>query len=124
MKLIKYRDQIFRPRIDHVFVVYASNNCDQYADLLDDAGVELTMCNDPTQKLNEILEMDRHLQKLIFFDDFSTWLMKQQDSARLFLQAARHNNISLICSAQVLRDGKGSNIMSLLKNTDILTLHD
>lgn len=63
----------------------------------------------------------------MYFTDFSEWLVSGGKAAQaMFTKNARHSSTTVICSTQVLTDGKsagGGALKNLLRNTDILTLH-
>lgn len=123
LDLIKRRNEIFRPLIEHVFLVYGSDNCDQYASLLDDAMIQFSSC-DPEEVFAMVRELPRHSQKLIFVDDFGDYFMDLKKSQRQFMVHARHSNSTLLCSLQALNDGKGTSVNNLIANSDILFVHD
>lgn len=58
------------------------------------------------------------------FTDYSEWLMSSKKAQLMFTKHARHSNTSIICSTQVLSDGGRGNMKNLLKNADVLTIHD
>lgn len=118
LTFIKNRDKLITPTVDKVFVCYGSANAEQYQDLLFDPNVEMFSDSSPDNFLDSIYKAPG--KKLLFIDDFCTWMMESKKSQSLFMTNARHSNLSVIITTQALNNGRGSSISNLLKNSDYL----
>ena len=62
-EVIKRRDELFFPHIDHVYIIYGSHNSDQYRDLWLDPNITLSS-GDPDELIEDIYTADGN--KLLF----------------------------------------------------------